>query len=101
VFWPRIHAITDKGSYGNKFLVKPNKVDAFLRDHAGSKVWYSHEINLLDDGIVGPFDFHRVKRPDELYNIDHLEWATLAQRPLSYSVDTSDIFVHPTRSQPR
>jgi hypothetical protein len=56
------------------------------------------EVNLLNDGLVGPFNFQRITTSmAEHSTIGPAQWSSLAQRAPTYSVSATNIFDHPAQ----
>jgi hypothetical protein len=47
------------------------------------------EINLIEDGLVGPFDFTNIK--DKTHYVGKHQWKDLELAAKKHSVDVSDI----------
>ena len=70
-------------------MVKPEKVQDILAKRPYTRGWYQLEMNLAEDGIVGPFDFETID--GERYRIGENRWTTLLNLSEIENVDTDDV----------
>jgi hypothetical protein len=45
------------GNFGAIVMIRPNKVDKILAKKSYTGGWYQHEVDIAEDGRVGPFNF--------------------------------------------
>jgi hypothetical protein len=74
-FWPLIREIKPNGEFGDIVVIRPQKVEETLAKRVYTRGWYQSEINLAEDGLVGPFNF--ANKEGETHRIDDEVWKTL------------------------
>ena len=80
------------GVLAEMIMVRPIKVQRLLEDKKkGQKfAWYSDEVHLIEDRLVGQFDFKLATRDQPQNNcIDSVQWEELLK--FSEVVDTSKV----------
>lgn len=92
-FWPEIREVRRDDSMGAIIPVAPGKAQAFVRRNRKAYTPYFEEVDLLRDGIVGPFDFQPAteksrQRPN---TIGTAEWKQLESQARQYEIATDDI----------
>ncbi|CAJ1964161.1 unnamed protein product [Cylindrotheca closterium] len=67
-FWPLIKEFANETTYGPTVPIRPSKVDQVLKKSPHKYAWYQKEVNIVEDGVYGPFDFERdYKIPDVVW----------------------------------
>ncbi|CAJ1952165.1 unnamed protein product [Cylindrotheca closterium] len=67
-FWPLIKEFTDETTYGPTVPIRHSKVDQVLNKSPHKYAWFQKEVNIVEDGVYGPFDFERdYKIPDVVW----------------------------------
>jgi hypothetical protein len=61
-FWPEIHEIDQDGYFGKIYPIRPGTVQSQLNKYPSTLGWYNMEINIIEDGLVGPFDFTTINK---------------------------------------
>lgn len=56
-FWPLIKELNEDEVMGMTVPTRPSKVDKLLATKGYRYAWYQKEVNLAEDGMVGPFNF--------------------------------------------
>ena len=84
-FWPLIKEFTDEARFGDTNFVRPGKVEQFLHRHAETYAWYQKEVNLVEDGIKGPFDFATA------FTIPEHIWSAIRKVAPQKQIDISNI----------
>jgi hypothetical protein len=73
--WPLTREIKPSGDFGDIVVIKPQKVDATLRQRMCTRGWHQSEANLAKDGLAGPFNFATIQ--GETHRIDNEVWKVL------------------------
>lgn len=92
-YWPEVREIRKDNTFGAIIPVGPAKVDGFLDRHRNAYAAYQEQVNLLRDGIVGPFDFQVAndsnrQRPNTIHPGD---WKLLEESADKFEVSTNDL----------
>jgi hypothetical protein len=86
-FWPEVHELRD-GVLGKIVVVRPDKVRKLTEQKKARLAWYQDKVDLVNDRLVGPFDFMPVTTRQRKQNlIDNEYWAELLT--FSETVDTT------------
>ena len=97
-FWPEIHETRRDGSAGRLMLVKPQKVKSFLSQRGSGFQPTDWEVNLIEDGLVGPFPY--VTKSSQPEGTDHMipnwVWKRLRDAGANHGIDTDTVNQHPT-----
>lgn len=70
-YWPWVKELKPDGNFGATIACRPKKAEALLRKRPYSYGWYQKTINLVEQGVYGPFDF------EARYKIPEAAWTTL------------------------
>ena len=91
--WPETHRLRQDNSFAAIQLVRPDKVEAYLRRNQHSHAAYDLEVNLAKDGIIGPFDFMPAGATtnQETTIVPSYCWDGLLAAQRTYGIDASDI----------
>ena len=92
-FWPEVREKLSDGRLGKLVLVKPQKFQRFLQERGEAYSAVLVEVNLLEDGIVGPFNFMQKKdnNEKELHRIAPQRWRQLKRMAPGWGVDVQDV----------
>jgi hypothetical protein len=75
--------------------VRPNKVNGVLKSKPHMRGWYQMEINIAEDGLIGPFNFttRQESSNTETHHIREEIWKALETevREEEPTVDISDV----------
>ena len=72
--------------------VRPAKIDGFLETRQHAFAAYEDKVDLLRDGIVGPFDLQKhIQNKTNEHTIAAEQWDLLERRGHQFGVDTSNI----------
>ena len=85
-FWPEIHEIIPDGGFGPLYPVSPHKVAKTLEKQGNRFGWYQLDINLAENGLVGPFDF----APN--HKIPNAAWDQLRIKAAEQKLDVESAF---------
>lgn len=89
-FWPEIHELLPNGDLGPvmRMVSPPKATDEYLK----SQNWdfYEWEVDLLRDGLVGPFDYCSIRR--ERHHIPADVWNELTRTADPALVDLGNIY---------
>ena len=72
-------------TFGDMVIVRPDKVDKTIEKNPRTRAWYELQINLAEDGIIGPFDF------EPNHRIGDIIWSNLTTEAELHDIDTSDL----------
>jgi hypothetical protein len=90
-YWPEVREFDEERSwFGSVIWVHPRKVNAYVRNH-DDKHGYHLPINLLDDAIVGPFDFVTRHADKQRRYVPDTAWNVLRERAAEFNVGTDDL----------
>ena len=91
-YWPEIHQVKPNGALGPIVPIRPGRAETILKEQANKYRIYQQVINLLDDGLVGPFDFAIPNHyQQEANRIAFEEWEDLKSEAAKHALDVSDI----------
>ena len=91
-YWPEVHSLRKDGSMGPIVPVRPAKIDGFLETRQHAFAAYEDKVDLLRDGIVGPFDLQKhIQNKTNEHTIAAEQWDLLESRGHQFGVDTSNI----------
>ena len=91
-YWPEIHQVKPNGTLGPIVPIRPGRAEAILQEQANKYRVYQQVINLLDDGLVGPFDFAIPNHyQQEANRIAFEEWEDLKSEAVRHALDVSNI----------
>jgi hypothetical protein len=90
-YWPEVRYFDEKRSwFGNVIWVHPRKVNAYVRNRE-DRHGYHLPINLLENAIVGPFDFVTRNGDKQRYYVPDAAWNVLRERAAEFNVGTDDL----------
>ena len=84
-YWPLIYELRSNDTLGSMCSVRPNQAEDLIRAYPRTRAWYELDINLAEDGLVGPFNF------DSNYRINEKVWTLLKEEAELQDVDTDDL----------
>ena len=84
-FRPWIKELASEDTFGDTQLVRPGKVNNFLKLKIETHAWYQKKINLAETSITGPFDF------DPSYHISTRIWTIIKSTGAQHQIDASKI----------
>ena len=91
-YWPEIHQVKSNGTLGQIVPIRPGRADTVPAEQASKYRVYQQVINLLDDGLVGPFDFAVPNHyQQEANRIAFEEWEDLKSEAAKHALHVSDI----------
>jgi hypothetical protein len=94
-YWPLVYEIRHDGHFGQMISVQPNKVDEVLRNKPLTRGWYQMEVNIAEDGLIGPFNFTKQQdgKTTETHIIRADIWKALEAevRDETLEIDISDV----------
>ena len=70
-------------------MIRPNKVDKILAKKPFTRWWYQHEVNIAEDGIVGPFNFDTMS--GEANRITQKYWTELLEAAKEQDIHATNI----------
>ena len=70
---------------GDMCIIKPEKAEDTIRRNPRTRAWYELEINLAEDGLIGPFDF------EANHHIGKKVWDSLKAEAELHEVDVGDL----------
>jgi hypothetical protein len=91
-YWPEIHQVKPNGALGPIGPIRPGRAETILEEQANKYRVYQQVINLLDNGLVGPFDFAIPNHyQQEANRIAFEKWEDLKSEAAKHALDVSDI----------
>ena len=91
-YWPEIHRRQPDGTMGQRIPIRPGKADTLLTTSPNHYMPYEIELNLLQHGIVGPFDFaHPRDYNQEANRIAFEHWEELKDKAEQYHINTDNV----------
>ncbi len=76
-------------------VIVPRKAAKHVKSHKDKFVFHTHELDLMEHKLVGPFDFRSQGSPV----ISKIHWTQLTAVARAYGIDTDGIGEKETRSQ--
>ena len=91
-YWPEVHQLRPNGMLGPIVPIRPGRVDTILQQQPQKYKAYDQTVNLLDNALVGPFDFAVPKHYQQESNrIAFEEWEDLKTAAAEHDLDVTDI----------
>eukprot|EP00978_Attheya_sp_CCMP212_P031516 scaffold119359_cov36-Attheya_sp.AAC.1 len=85
-FWPEIVQTNTDESFGACILVKPGKMDAFLKKNKDTHVWTQQIFPIAKQALAGPFNF-------DLHNtVPNLVWDRFRTKAAELNYDSTSAF---------
>lgn len=92
-YWPLIKEYTEAGTFGPTVRIQPHKVYETLDKNPMKLGWYQLEINIIEGGVFGPFNF------ETRFTVPKQAWEALIQNGERIEIDISNITAKPAPSQ--
>ena len=91
-YWPEIHVLRSNNTFGVMQQVRPEKVEKFLDANQTTAAAYDLEVDLMEHGIIGPFDFVPPNAANgESRTVPEYCWEGLLAAQHDYGIDATNI----------